>query len=77
MGLIPVMSLQTTVLATRRVARGETVGYGGTWRAERDTTIAILAGGYGDGLPRHRKPMARRCSSAARVTRWSVASRWT
>jgi alanine racemase len=52
LGLVPVMSLETTVLATRRVARGETVGYGGAWRAERDTTIAILAGGYGDGLPR-------------------------
>jgi len=51
-GLIPVMTLQTTVLATRRVPRGETVGYGATWRAERDSQIAILAAGYGDGLPR-------------------------
>ena len=25
----------------------------GAWRAERDSTIAILAAGYGDGLPRH------------------------
>ncbi|HSY07611.1 MAG TPA: alanine racemase [Steroidobacteraceae bacterium] len=50
--LQPVMTLETTVLATRRVARGEGVGYGAAWRAERDTTIAILAGGYGDCLPR-------------------------
>jgi alanine racemase len=34
------------------VARGEGVGYGAAWRAEQDTTIAILAGGYGDCLPR-------------------------
>jgi alanine racemase len=27
--------------------------YAGAWRAERDSTIAILAAGYGDGLPRH------------------------
>jgi alanine racemase len=46
------MTLETTVIATRRVARGEGVGYGAAWRAERDTSIAILAGGYGDCLPR-------------------------
>jgi alanine racemase len=51
-GLVPVMSFETTVIAIRRVARGESVGYGGTWRAERDTQVAILAGGYGDGVPR-------------------------
>jgi alanine racemase len=51
-GLRPAMTLETTVIATRRVARGEAVGYGAAWRAERDTPIAILAGGYGDCLPR-------------------------
>jgi alanine racemase len=51
-GLTPVMTLETTVIATRRVARGEGVGYGAAWRAERDTPIAILAGGYGDCVPR-------------------------
>ena len=51
-GLIPVMTLESTVIATRRVARGESVGYGAAWRAPRDTPIAILAGGYGDCLPR-------------------------
>ena len=52
-GLKPVMTLETTVLTVRNVKRGETVGYAGAWRAERDSTIAILAAGYGDGLPRH------------------------
>jgi alanine racemase len=52
-GLTPVMTLETTVLTVREVKRGETVGYAGTWRAERDSSIAILAAGYGDGLPRH------------------------
>jgi len=51
-GLAPAMTLETTVIATRRVARGEGVGYGAAWRAERDTPIAILAGGYGDCVPR-------------------------
>ena len=37
----------------REVKQGETVGYAAAWRAERDSSIAILAAGYGDGLPRH------------------------
>jgi len=52
-GLRPAMTLETTVLTVREVKRGETVGYAGAWRAERDSAIAILAAGYGDGLPRH------------------------
>ena len=52
-GLAPVMSLESEVIALRVVPRGETVGYGGTWRAARDSRIAIVAGGYGDGVPRH------------------------
>ena len=51
-GLKPVMTLESTVIAIRDVRRGEHVGYGATWRAERDSRIAILAGGYGDGLLR-------------------------
>jgi alanine racemase len=52
-GLKPVMTLETTVLTVRDVKRGETVGYAGRWKAERDSSIAILAAGYGDGLPWH------------------------
>jgi alanine racemase len=40
------------VIAVRRVARGESVGYGGAWVAARDSLIAIIAAGYGDGLHR-------------------------
>ncbi len=52
LGLRPVMRLETSVIAVRRVPRGETVGYGGAWRAGREARIAIVAAGYGDGLPR-------------------------
>jgi alanine racemase len=51
-GLRPVMTLETSVLTVRDVKRGETVGYAGTWRAERDSSIAIIGAGYGDGPPR-------------------------
>jgi alanine racemase len=47
-----VMTLATTVIAVRRVPRGETVGYGAAWVTERDSRVAIVAGGYGDGLLR-------------------------
>ena len=52
-GLRPAMTLETTVLTVREVKRGESVGYAAAWRAGRDSSIAILAAGYGDGLPRH------------------------
>ncbi len=47
-----VMRLESSVIAVRRVARGESVGYGGAWVAGRDSVIAIIAAGYGDGLHR-------------------------
>jgi alanine racemase len=53
LGLHPVMSLETSVIATRKVAAGETVGYGGTWKASHDSAIAIIAAGYGDGIARN------------------------
>jgi alanine racemase len=51
-GLVPVMTLASMVITVRRVPRGETVGYGGAWTAQRESRIAIVAGGYGDGLLR-------------------------
>jgi alanine racemase len=36
----------------RRLAAGEPVSYGATWRAPRATTVATIAIGYADGLPR-------------------------
>ncbi|MBS0366156.1 MAG: alanine racemase [Proteobacteria bacterium] len=51
--LRPVMTLTSSVIAVRDVARGETVGYGAAWQAGRDSRIAIVAAGYGDGIPRN------------------------
>lgn len=52
LGLVPVMTLETRVIAVKDVAHGERVGYGGTWLAERPSRIAVAAVGYGDGYPR-------------------------
>lgn len=53
-GLRPVMSLRARVIDVKRIAAGATVGYGRTWRAERESTIAIVAAGYADGVHRAR-----------------------
>jgi alanine racemase len=52
LGLVPAMRLVSTVISLRDVSRGETVGYGAAWRAARNSRIAIVAAGYGDGLLR-------------------------
>ena len=52
LGLQPVMTLTSSVIALRRVSRGEAVGYGGSWRAPRESLVAIVAAGYGDGVHR-------------------------
>jgi alanine racemase len=51
-GIEPVMELVTRIVFIKRVKAGETVSYGRTWTAPRDTVIATLPIGYGDGLPR-------------------------
>ena len=50
--LRPVLSFRSAVVLLRRVAAGEAVGYGHTWRAEKERTIAVVPVGYADGLPR-------------------------
>ncbi len=50
--LRPVMTLKSRVTAIRRVAAGESVGYGAAWIADRESTIATIGIGYGDGYPR-------------------------
>ena len=51
-GIRPVMRLVSRVVHIRAVQPGDTVSYGRTWTAERETWIATVAAGYGDGLPR-------------------------
>ncbi|MCW8844430.1 MAG: alanine racemase [Gammaproteobacteria bacterium] len=53
LGLKPVMHLGTELIAIRKVAAGEAVGYGSAWRANRDSSIGVAAIGYGDGYSRH------------------------
>lgn len=63
----PVVSLRARVLAVRSVAAGESVGYGATFAAKDDTTIAVLGVGYADGLPRQASNKARLAFGAERL----------
>jgi alanine racemase len=51
--LIPVMTLQSTVIGLRELSPGEFVGYGETWQANEASVIATVAIGYADGYPRN------------------------
>ena len=48
----PAMALRARVSQVRAVPAGETVGYGRTFRAARDSRIAVLPLGYADGVSR-------------------------
>jgi alanine racemase len=48
----PVLTWKTHMIATREIARGDTVGYGATFVAERPMRLALLPVGYADGFRR-------------------------
>jgi alanine racemase len=50
--LRPAMTFHSSVVATKRIAAGEAVGYGRTWTALSDRTVALVPVGYADGVPR-------------------------
>ena len=52
LGLRPVMTLTGALIAVRDVARGESVGYGAGWVAQRASRIGTVSCGYADGYPR-------------------------
>lgn len=48
----PVMTLVGEVIATKPTPEGAGVSYGYSYRTEKDTTLALVALGYADGIPR-------------------------
>ncbi|MDF1630533.1 MAG: alanine racemase [Alcanivoracaceae bacterium] len=53
LGLQVTQRLSAKIIAVNQVPSGDVVGYGGDWCAQRDSRIAVVAIGYGDGYPRH------------------------
>lgn len=50
--LYPAMELKCHITHLKKVAKGETVGYGGTYTLPEDKMIATVGVGYADGYPR-------------------------
>ncbi|MBS1724270.1 MAG: alanine racemase [Armatimonadetes bacterium] len=48
----PVLRWTARVTALRRAAAGDKVGYSGTFTLQRDSVLATVGAGYGDGYPR-------------------------
>ena len=53
LGLQPVMTLAAEIISVCNLKPGDTVGYGGLFRADKPMRIGIVACGYADGYPRH------------------------
>lgn len=53
LGLQPVMTLKSQLIAVNRLLQGDSVGYGATWQCPQDMRVGVIGFGYGDGYPRH------------------------
>ena len=53
LGLRPVMTLSSQIVAVQELKAGERVGYGGIFAADGPMRLGIVACGYADGYPRH------------------------
>ena len=52
-GVTPVMTLSSQIIAVQEVEKGARVGYSGTFVAPRAMRVGVVACGYADGYPRH------------------------
>lgn len=50
--LEPVLSLKSRIVYVKTVPEGQEISYGGTFTTVRDTRVATICLGYGDGYPR-------------------------
>ena len=53
LGLKPVMQFEARLIAVKALSTGARVGYKGRYVSARDSTLGIIAAGYGDGYTRH------------------------
>ena len=54
--LKPVMELETRIETIKKIQKGQSVSYGRTWKAKKDTYLATIPIGYADGLLRQFSP---------------------
>jgi alanine racemase len=53
LGLKPVMTLTSKLIAIQELQSGDCIGYSGEYRCERAMRVGVVACGYADGYPRH------------------------
>jgi alanine racemase len=53
LGLSPAMQFEAHLISVKKIRKGTKVGYGGTWQAEEETILGVVAAGYGDGYSRY------------------------
>lgn len=51
LGLKPVMTVQSRIMAIQSLKKGDYVGYGARYQCPEDMSVGIVAFGYGDGYP--------------------------
>lgn len=51
--LQPAMQFTSEIIAVQTLEKGESVGYGNTFTANKQMRVGIVACGYADGYPRH------------------------
>lgn len=71
-GLLPVMTLHSRLIAINEIEAGASIGYGATYTCERDTRLGVLAIGYADGYPRSAAsgtPVLMKTASGDKMTR--------
>lgn len=50
--LSPALNLKSKVIYVKTVPAGQEISYGGTYTTKRETRVATICAGYGDGYPR-------------------------
>jgi alanine racemase len=71
-GLEPALELHSRVGSVRRFSAGDSAGYGRAWAAPRDTLVATLPLGYGDGW---RRALTNDCDVLIRGKRYPLVGR--
>ncbi|MDZ7715717.1 MAG: alanine racemase [Balneolaceae bacterium] len=52
-GLVPVLRLRSKLVQVKTLGKGESVSYGATWTALKETNIGVIPIGYEDGIRRN------------------------
>ncbi len=70
--LKPVMELSSHIVSIKRMPKDSSISYGAEFKTKKETSIAIIPCGYGDGIPRI---LGNKGSVSIRGTRYPIVGR--